>query len=95
MSAEQWELLQQELRNDAGREIAATKDQSRKDSIRADLTSLFRLPKKRFRQAITKWTNAGHWQVNTGRHGQGAERTVACGMPSSIDRMNGPDEKQH
>jgi hypothetical protein len=44
MSAEQWEMLKKELRNDADREIAATKDQTRKDSIRADLTSFVRLP---------------------------------------------------
>ncbi len=44
MSAEQWEVLKKELRNDADREMAATKDQKRKDSIRADLTSFVRLP---------------------------------------------------
>jgi hypothetical protein len=44
MSAEQWEALKKELRNDADREMAATKDQARKDSIRADLTSFVRLP---------------------------------------------------
>jgi hypothetical protein len=44
MSAEQWETLKQELRNDADREVAATKDQTRKDTIRADLTSFVRLP---------------------------------------------------
>ena len=44
MSAEQWEMLKKELRNDADREMAATKDQTRKNSIRADLTSFVRLP---------------------------------------------------
>jgi hypothetical protein len=44
MSAEQWEALKKELRNDADREMAAAKDQTRKDSIRADLTSFVRLP---------------------------------------------------
>jgi hypothetical protein len=44
MSAEQWEMLKQELRDDADREMAATKDQTRKNSIRADLTSFVRLP---------------------------------------------------
>jgi hypothetical protein len=44
MSAEQWESLKQELRQDADREMAATKDQARKDSIRADLTRFVRLP---------------------------------------------------
>ena len=44
MSAEQWEMLKKELRNDADREMAATSDQTRKDSIRANLTSFVRLP---------------------------------------------------
>jgi hypothetical protein len=44
MPAEQWELLKQELRGDADREMSAAKDQSRKNSIRADLTSFVRLP---------------------------------------------------
>jgi hypothetical protein len=44
MSAEQWDVLKKELRNDADREMAATKDQTRKNSIRADLTSFVRLP---------------------------------------------------
>ncbi len=44
MPAEQWELLKQELRKDADREMAATQDQSRKDSIRSDLTRFVRLP---------------------------------------------------
>jgi hypothetical protein len=44
MSAEQWELLKKELRQDADREMAAAKDQARRDSIRADLTSFVRLP---------------------------------------------------
>jgi hypothetical protein len=44
MPAEQWEVLKKELRNDADREMAVTKDQARKDSIRADLTSFVRLP---------------------------------------------------
>jgi hypothetical protein len=44
MSAEQWEMVKQELRNEADREVAATKDPTRKDSIRADLTSFVRLP---------------------------------------------------
>jgi hypothetical protein len=44
MSAEQWEMLKTELRTEADREMAATKDQTRKDSIRADLTSFVRLP---------------------------------------------------
>ncbi len=44
MSAEQWELLKQELRQDADREMAATPHQSRKDSIRGDLTRFVRLP---------------------------------------------------
>jgi hypothetical protein len=44
MSAEQWELLKQELRKDADREMAATQNQSRKDSIRGDLTRFVRLP---------------------------------------------------
>ena len=44
MSAEQWEVLKQELRKDADREMAATQNQSRKDSIRADLTRFVRLP---------------------------------------------------
>jgi hypothetical protein len=44
MPAEQWELLKRELRTDADREMAAARDQSRRDSIRADLTSFVRLP---------------------------------------------------
>jgi hypothetical protein len=44
MSAEDWELLKKELRKDADQQIAATNDQRRKDSIRADLTSFARLP---------------------------------------------------
>jgi hypothetical protein len=44
MPAEEWELLKKELRADADREMAAAKDQARKDSIRADLTSFVRLP---------------------------------------------------
>jgi hypothetical protein len=44
MPAEQWELLKQELRGDAEREMSAAKNQTRKDSIRADLTSFVRLP---------------------------------------------------
>jgi hypothetical protein len=44
MSAEQWELLKEELRKDADREMAATQIQSRKDSIRSDLTRFVRLP---------------------------------------------------
>jgi macrodomain Ter protein organizer (MatP/YcbG family) len=44
MSAELWELLKQELRKEADREMAATQNQSRKDSIRGDLTRFVRLP---------------------------------------------------
>ncbi len=44
MPAEQWELLKQELRKDADREMAATQNQSRRDSIRSDLTRFVRLP---------------------------------------------------
>jgi|HubBroStandDraft_6_1064221.scaffolds.fasta_scaffold12781_6 hypothetical protein len=44
MPAEQWELLKQELRSDADREMSTAKDQGRKNSIRADLTSFVRLP---------------------------------------------------
>jgi hypothetical protein len=44
MSAEQWELLKKQLRIDADREMEATKDQTRKDLIRANLTSFVRLP---------------------------------------------------
>ena len=44
MSAEDWESLKQELRKEADQQIAATNDQTRKDSIRADLTSFARLP---------------------------------------------------
>ena len=44
MSAEQWEAIKKELRNDADREMTASKDQAQKDSIRADLTSFVRLP---------------------------------------------------
>jgi hypothetical protein len=44
MPAEQWEELKKELRQDADREMAATNNQARKDSIRADLTSFVRLP---------------------------------------------------
>jgi hypothetical protein len=44
MSAEQWETLKRELRDDADREMASTTDQARRDSIRANLTSFVRLP---------------------------------------------------
>ena len=44
MPAEEWELLKQELRKDAEGEMAATPNQSRKDSIRGDLTKFVRLP---------------------------------------------------
>ena len=40
MSAEQWEVLKQELRKDADREMAATQNQSRKDSIRSRLDAV-------------------------------------------------------
>jgi len=43
-SSEQWEAIKKELRQDADRAIAATTDQLRKDSIRAELTSFVRLP---------------------------------------------------
>ncbi len=43
-SSEQWEAIKKELRQDADRAIAATTDQTRKDSIRAELTSFVRLP---------------------------------------------------
>jgi len=43
-SSEQWETLKKEVREFADREIAATTQQSRKNSIRADLTSFVRLP---------------------------------------------------
>jgi hypothetical protein len=70
MSAEQWEMLKIELRKDADREMAATKDQARKDSIRADLTSFVRLPvptsdyEVNQRRSLaseyrTAWANAG------------------------------------
>ncbi len=91
MSAEQWELLQQELRNDAGREIAATKDQSRKDSIRADLTSFVRLP-----------VPTSDYEMDQRRSLASEYRTAwaSAGKDSRMrnalfDRMNGPDEKQH
>jgi hypothetical protein len=44
MPAEEWELLKKELRKDADLQIAATTEQTRKDSIRSDLTSYARLP---------------------------------------------------
>jgi|HubBroStandDraft_6_1064221.scaffolds.fasta_scaffold1440822_2 hypothetical protein len=70
MSAEDWELLKKELREGADQQIAATNDQSRKDSIRADLTSFARLPVPTSdyeivqRRALateyrTKWASAG------------------------------------
>ena len=70
MSAEEWESLKQELRKDADQQIAATTHQSRKDSIRADLTSFARLPvptsdyEIEQRRALateyrTKWASAG------------------------------------
>jgi len=70
MSAEKWEVLKKELRNDADREMAATNDQSRKESIRADLTSFVRLPvptsdyevdQRRLlaNQYRAKWSSAG------------------------------------
>jgi hypothetical protein len=70
MSAEQWEMLKKELRNDADREVAATKDQTRKNSIRADLTSFVRLPvptsddeldqrRSLASEYRTAWANAG------------------------------------
>jgi len=43
-SAERWEAVKKELRQDADRAIAASRDQIRKDSIRAELTSFVRLP---------------------------------------------------
>jgi hypothetical protein len=43
-SSEQWEAMIKELRQDADRAIALTTEQTRKDSIRADLTSFVRLP---------------------------------------------------
>jgi hypothetical protein len=89
MSAEQWELLQKELRSDAAREIAATKVQSRKDSIRADLTSFVRLPvptsdyemdqrRSLAREYRTAWASAGK---------------DSRMRDALFDRMNGPDEK--
>jgi hypothetical protein len=70
MSAEDWELLKKELREGADQQIAATNDQGRKDSIRADLTSFARLPVPTSdyeivqRRALateyrTKWASAG------------------------------------
>jgi hypothetical protein len=70
MSAEQWEVLKKELRDDADREMAATTDQTRKDSIRADLTSFVRLPvptsdyemdqrRSLASEYRTRWSNAG------------------------------------
>ena len=89
MSAEQWEALKKELRNDADREMAATKDQTRKDSIRADLTSFVRLPvptsdyevdQRRLlvNEYRRKWADAGK---------DGRMRDALFG------RMNRPDEK--
>jgi hypothetical protein len=43
-SLEQWEAMIKELRQDADRAIALTTEQTRKDSIRAGLTSFVRLP---------------------------------------------------
>src|SRR3990172_6058886 len=67
---EQWDSLKQERRQDADREMAATKDQTRKDSIRTDLTSFARLPvptsdyEMNQRRSLvieyrTAWANAG------------------------------------
>ena len=67
---EQWDSLKRELRQDADREMAATKDQTRKDSIRTDLTSFVRLPvptsdyEVNQRRSLvieyrTAWANAG------------------------------------
>jgi hypothetical protein len=89
MSAEQWEALKKELRNDADREMAATKDQTRKDSIRADLTSFVRLPVPTSDYDVDqrrllvieyrrKWADAGK---------DGRMRDALFG------RMNGPDQK--
>src|ERR1700693_6392392 len=44
MSAEQWDVLKKELLKQDAQERAATKDQTRKDLMRADLTSFVRLP---------------------------------------------------
>jgi hypothetical protein len=69
MPAEDWESLKTELRKDADQQIAATTDQTRKDSIRADLTAFARLPvpsdyEIAQRRALateyrTKWASAG------------------------------------
>jgi hypothetical protein len=67
---EQWEALKQELRQDAEREMGATKNQFRRDSIRADLTSFVRAPvptsdyeldqrRSLASEYRTAWANAG------------------------------------
>jgi hypothetical protein len=91
MSAEQWDMLQKELRNDASREIAAAQDQSRKDSIRADLTSFVRLPVPISEYEMDQRRSlAGEYRTAWASAGKdGRMRDTLFG------RINGPDEKDH
>ena len=91
MSAEQWEMLQKELRNDAGREIAAAQDQSRKDSIRADLTSFVRLPVPTSDYEMDqRRLQASEYRTSWASAGKDNRMRDALFGP-----MNGPDEKHH
>jgi hypothetical protein len=90
-SAEQWELLKSDLRQYADREIAATTHQTRRNSIRADLTSFVRLPVPASDYEMDQRRSlASEYQTAWGNAGK--DRRVQDAL---FDRLNDKDDPKN